>query len=103
MRRSLAAVPLAALVLSTTAACGGSGSGDSAAKANTDVIDGLTVTGDFGKQPDVEVSGLDVKKETTGTVIEGSGAEVADDSSVNWYFYVANGSNGKVVASNYSD
>jgi peptidylprolyl isomerase len=103
MRRSLAAIPLAALVLSTTAACGGSGSGDSASKANTDVIDGLTVTGDFGKKPDVKVNGLDVTKEVTGTVIEGDGAEVAADSSVNWFFYVANGTNGKVVASNYAD
>src|SRR4051794_20938868 len=100
MRRSLAAIPLAALVLSSTTACGGSG--DSASKAQSDVIDGLTVTGDFGKQPTVNVNGLDVKKEVTGTVIQGDGAEVADDSSVNWYFYVANGSSGKVVASNYS-
>jgi len=103
MRRSLAAIPLAVLALSTTAACGGSGSGDSSSKAQSDVIDGLTVTGDFGKKPDVKVNGLDVKKETTGTVIQGDGAAVASDSSVNWYFYVANGSNGKVVASNYSD
>src|SRR4051794_2571071 len=98
MRRSFAVVPITALVLSATAACGGSGSGDSASTTNTDVINGLTVTGDFGKKPDVKVSGLDVNKETTGTVIKGDGASVAADSSVNWYFYVANGTNGKVVA-----
>jgi peptidylprolyl isomerase len=101
MRRSLAAVPLAALVLSATAACGDN-SGDTTAAASG-VIKGLTVTGDFGKEPDVSVDGLDVTKPETGTIIKGDGAEVAKDDSIRFRFYAADGTNGNVVASNYKD
>jgi peptidylprolyl isomerase len=101
MRRSLAAVPLAALVLSATTACGDDG-GDKTA-TTTDSIDGLTVTGKFGAQPKVEVDGLDVTKAETGTIIAGDGAEVAKDDSIRFRFYAADGSNGKVIANNYAD
>src|SRR5919112_5517043 len=101
MRRSLAAVPLAALVLSATAACG-DGGGDTTA-SESDSIEGLTVTGDFGKEPKVSVDGLDVTKPETGTIIKGDGAEVAKDDSIRFRFYAADGTNGQVVASNYSD
>jgi peptidylprolyl isomerase len=101
MRRSLVAVPLAALVLSATAACGDNG-GDTTAAASG-VIKGLTVTGDFGKEPDVSVDGLDVTKPETGTIIKGDGAEVAKDDSIRFRFYAADGTNGNVVASNYKD
>jgi peptidylprolyl isomerase len=101
MRRSLAAVPLAALVLSATTACGDD-SGDTTA-ADTDAIEGLTVTGDFGKEPKVNVDGLDVSESETGTIIQGDGAEVAEDDSIRFRFYAADGTNGQVVASNYGD
>src|SRR3712207_2011047 len=101
MRRSLAAVPLAALVLSATTACGDDG-GDTTATA-TDSIEGLTVSGDFGKEPKVTVDGLDVQDAQTGTIIAGDGAEVAKDDSIKFRFYAADGTNGTVVASNYSD
>jgi peptidylprolyl isomerase len=101
MRRSLAAVPLAALVLSATTACGDDG-GDTTA-AQSDTIEGLTVTGDFGKEPKVSVDGLDVTKPETGTLIKGDGAEVAKDDSIRFRFYAADGTNGNVVATNYTD
>jgi peptidylprolyl isomerase len=101
MRRSFAAVPLAALVLSATTACGDD-SGDTSAAAS-DAIEGLTVTGDFGKEPEVNVDGLDVSKSETGTIIEGDGEEVGEDDSIRFRFYAADGTNGQVVASNYSD
>ncbi len=101
MRRSLAAVPLAALVLSATTACGDD-SGDTTA-TTTDSIKGLTVTGKFGAEPKVEVDGLNVSKAETGTIIAGDGDEVAKDDSVRFRFYAADGTNGQVVASNYSD
>ena len=101
MRRSLAAVPLAALVLSATTACGDD-TGDTTAVAS-DAIDGLTVAGDFGKEPDVTVDGLNVSAAKTGTIIKGEGAEVAEDDSIRFRFYAADGTNGNVVASNYSD
>ena len=102
MRRSLAAVPLAALVLSVTTACGEDG-GDTTAAATSDAIEGLTVSGKFGAEPKVEVDGLDVDEPETGTIIAGDGAEVAKDDSVRFRFYAADGTNGQVVASNYSD
>jgi peptidylprolyl isomerase len=101
MRRSLAAVPLAALVLSATTACGGDS--DTPTAAASDSIDGLTVTGKYGSQPTVEVDGLDVSKAETATVIQGDGAEVAKDDSVRFRFYAADGSNGQMIATNYKD
>ncbi len=101
MRRSFAAVPLAALVLSATTACGDD-SGDTTAAAS-DAIQGLTVTGDFGKEPEVNVDGLDVSESETGTIIEGDGEEVGEDDSIRFRFYAADGTNGQVVASNYGD
>ena len=103
MRRSLAAVPLAALVLSVTTACGDDDGGDTTAATTSDAIDGLTVTGKFGAEPKVKVDGLDVDEAQTGTIIAGDGAEVAKDDSVRFRFYAADGNNGQVVASNYSD
>ena len=103
MRRSLAAVPLAALVLSATTACGDDSGNSTSAAPKTDAIAGLTVSGKFGAEPDVKVDGLDVSKPETGTIIAGTGAEVAKDDSVRFRFYAADGSNGQVVASNYKD
>ncbi len=104
MRRSLAAVPLAALVLSATTACGDDGgdSGDTSA-TTSDAITGLTVTGKFGDEPKVEVDGLDVDESETGTIIAGDGEEVTEEDSIRFRFYAADGSNGQVVASNYND
>jgi peptidylprolyl isomerase len=101
MRRSLAAVPLAALVLSTTTACGDDGGGNAATA--TDSIDGLTVSGKFGSEPKVEVDGLDVSQAETGTIISGDGEEVAEDDSIRFRFYAADATNGQVIASNFSD
>jgi peptidylprolyl isomerase len=100
MRRSLAAIPLAALVLSATTACGDN-SGDTTAAS--DSIKGLTVSGKFGAEPTVKVDGLDVTKPETATISSGDGAEVAKDDSVRFRFYAADGSNGQVIASNYKD
>lgn len=102
MRRSLAAIPLAALVLSTTVACGDD-SPSGSTPSDTEAIQGLTVTGDFGKEPTVKVDGLNVDKTQTATLIEGDGAEVTKDTSVKFRFYAANGTSGKQLASNYSD
>ena len=103
MRRTIAAIPLAALVLSATTACGGDDGEDTSSTVTSDAIEGLTVTGDFGVEPEVEVDGLDVSKSETGTVIEGDGEEVTEDDSIRFRFYAADGANGKVVASNYTD
>ena len=108
MRRSLAAVPLAALVLSATTACGDDG-GDGATEtaeersASADAIEGLSVTGDFGKEPKLAVDGLDVSESETGTIIAGDGEEVAEKDAIRFRFYAADGNNGQVIASNFND
>jgi peptidylprolyl isomerase len=44
-----------------------------------------------------------VSKAETATIIQGDGSEVAKDDSVRFRFYAADGSNGKVIATNYKD
>ena len=53
VRRSVTA--LAALVLLSTAACGsdGEGAGSGSGSAGGETLDGLTVSGDFGKKPTI--------------------------------------------------
>ena len=56
MRRRLATASVLALALTGVAACG-SDSSESATEESTDSISGLTVTGDFGEEPKIEVDG----------------------------------------------
>lgn len=94
-RRSLAAAPAALLLLTGLAACGSDGGGTS--------IEGLTVSGDFGKEATVEVDGFDVEEPLSEIVIEGDGAEVSDDTAVRYRFAVAKGADGSEVLSNFSE
>lgn len=108
-----ALLSLAALVLLATAGCGDSGTdakpdggsdeGSGSTPAATDVVEGLSVTGDFGKKPTVKVDGLDVDAVQSSVVIEGDGAEVTEKSSVKYRFYVGNGTTGKEIQSNYAE
>ncbi len=105
MRRRLATASVLALVLTGTAACGSdssSESGDDGGEA-TSTIDGLTVTGEFGEEPKVEVDGLDVEELETAVPIEGDGAEMTAESAALYRFVIANGGTGETVASNYQD
>jgi peptidylprolyl isomerase len=99
VRRSVTA--LAALVLLSTAACGSDGEGGSSGSAGGETLDGLTVTGDFGKKPTVEVDDLDVDKAESAELIEGDGAEVTKDSYVDYQLVVVNASSGDVLQSSY--
>ncbi len=110
MRRRLAAVPLTALLLGV-AACGGSDSSasdpasDSSPSSASQVseVDGLTVSGDFGEQPKVKVTDLDVDKAQSSVLVEGDGPEIAADDTVNYRFYIVYGSNGKPVSNNFTE
>jgi len=108
-RRAL--LSLAALVLTTATACGSDPeagadspgeSPSTASEAAEGNVDGLTVTGDFGKKPTVEVDGLDVAEAQSSVVIEGDGAEVTDKTSVKYRYLLANGTTGKELQDNYA-
>ncbi len=109
MRRRLATVSVAVLLLTGTAACGSdsstdaAGSSDSSTSATTGNIAGLTVTGDFGKEPKVKVDGLDVSEAESEVLIQGDGEELTKDSAALYRFVIAKGADGKSVASNYAD
>ncbi|PVG81940.1 hypothetical protein DDE18_14645 [Nocardioides gansuensis] len=103
MRRSLATLPLGALLLTGLVACGSSSDDPEAPSADPTAVEGVTVTGDFGKEPEVEVKDLDVTKPVHGEVIAGDGAEVTEESNVNYRFHIVYGSNGEQVADNYAE
>jgi peptidylprolyl isomerase len=63
-----------------------------------DVVDAVTVTGDFGAQPTVDFeSGLEVDATQRAVVIEGDGDETAAGDSLQVAYTVLNGSTGAVV------
>ena len=106
-----AVLSLAALVLTTATACGSDSeagadsAGESASAASEPAegsVEGLTVTGDFGKKPTVEVDGLDVAEAQSTVLIEGDGAEVTEKTSVKYRYLLANGTTGKALQDNYA-
>ena len=111
MRRRLAAASALVLVLTGTAACG-SDSEDSPSGAETDSattgeeassIDGLTVKGEFGEQPTVEVDGLEVEGTETAVVIEGDGEELTEEGAAQTRLYIAKASDGSELATSYKE
>jgi peptidylprolyl isomerase len=100
MRRRLAVVPAVLLLLTGLTACGGGD--DSNASDDSASIDGVTVSGDFGKEPKVEVKGLDESKPTSDVVIEGDGDELAEDGAVKVQVLLAKGTDGSTIQSSYS-
>src|SRR5690242_6706827 len=99
MRHRLAVVPAALLLLTGLTACGG---GDSGGSGDSGSINGVTVTGDFGKEPKVQVKGLDESKSTSDVVIKGDGPAVADNGAVKVQVLLAKGTDGSTIPSSYS-
>lgn len=100
MRPVFAALSVTA-VLSLTA-CGGGSSADEAA-APAAAIAGVSVTGDFGKAPEIEVDGVDVDEAVDAVLIEGDGAEVTSDSMLRYRFQIVYASDGEDVSSNHAE
>jgi peptidylprolyl isomerase len=105
MRRRLAVAATAALAITGLAACGSDDTADESADttAVSEPVDGLTVNGDFGKEPKVEVDGLDVDDVQTTVVIEGDGDELTAEGAAMTRIYLAKGSDGSELASSFAD
>jgi len=102
MRRRLALVPAVVLMLSSLVACGGD-SGDSSDSGDSDSdITGVTVTGDFGKEPKVEVDGLDESETTSDVIIDGDGPELEEGGAAKVHVLMAKGTDGSTIQSSYS-
>ena len=100
MRRRLATISVVALTLTGTAACGSDSEPKAEPESNA-ALDGLSVTGDFGKKPTVKTEGFDVKAGESEELIVGDGAEVSKDSYVMYHVLIAKGSDGKDLQSSY--
>jgi peptidylprolyl isomerase len=109
MRRRLAVASVAALAITGLAACGSdsepeedTGTTDTAS-VSADPIEGLDVTGDFGKEPKVAVDGMDVEKVESSLVIEGDGETVPADGTVLIHSFFATGADGKTLSSSFGE
>jgi len=96
-------VLLLPLVLGTTlVACGSDGGSDGDDAKSSDALHGITITGDFGKAPEVKWDGkLDVSKTETTVLTEGDGDKVADGDQVSANIWVGNGATQKQAYSTY--
>ena len=103
MRRRLAPALVAVLTLVGVAACGDSEDGGSGSSGGGDTISGLTITGDFGKEPKIEVDGVEVEEAENETIIEGDGEKLADDGAAMARIFIAKASDGSELASSYAD
>lgn len=68
-----------------------------------EALAGVTVTGDLGEAPTIEVDGLEVTEPASGVVITGDGEEVAEDSVVNYRFSLVKAADGSKVSDSYAD
>jgi peptidylprolyl isomerase len=107
--RRLLALIVASLLL-TTAACGGGDSGKSKADAGSssgksqvdsgDKIDGVSVSGTFGAEPQVKVTkAVKVTKPETQVVTAGTGNPVQANKKAMFNIYLAKGADGKKLYS----
>jgi peptidylprolyl isomerase len=107
MRRRLAAASVLTVALTALTACGSDSGSDWASRASrassSDSIDGVTITGDFAKEPTVKVDNLSVKEPESAVLIDGDGTEVAADDSVAVRILFAKGTDGSTIQSNYNE
>src|SRR6478609_8528067 len=98
-------VLLLPLVLGTTlVACGSDSGSDGDDSSSSDALHGITITGDFGKAPEVKWDGkLDVSKTETTVVSDGDGDEIAEGDQVSANIWIGNGATQKQAYSTYDE
>ena len=90
------------MLATTLAACGSDGGSSSDASGDSDALHGITISGDVGKEPQVDWNGkLDVDKTETTVVDEGDGAEVKSGDQVQAYLWIGNGFTQKKAYSDF--
>jgi peptidylprolyl isomerase len=104
MRRRLAVASVAALAITGLAACGSDSASESEGTESALVssVSGLTVSGEFGEEPEVEVDGMDVDDVEATLVIEGEGEVLEADGAAMTSIFLANGSNGEKLQSSFN-
>jgi peptidylprolyl isomerase len=107
VRRRLVALTVVPLLLLGAAACGeDSESSDGASSSGGEGIEGVDVSGDFGKEPTVEVEAPIEVSETESEVLqEGDGAVVAEGTAEEALVHLSltNATSGKFIGSTYQD
>lgn len=105
MRRRLVALTLVPFLLFGAAACGGDGEPSDGASASVDMgekIEGVQVSGPFGKEPKVTVDApVDVNESVSQVIRSGDGAAVQENKEALLHFTVYNGKTGKRLGSTY--
>ena len=87
-------------MLFATAACGNDSSSPASKVDSGDKIKGLTVSGDFGKEPKVTVKpAVKVEKPETEVISAGTGNPVLANHKAMFNIYLAKGANGKKLFS----
>jgi peptidylprolyl isomerase len=103
-------VLLLPLVLATTLAACGSDSSDSSdgasssSSSSSDALDGVTVKGDQGKEPEVTWDGkMEVGDIETTVLTKGDGEEIASGDQVSAHIWIGNGYTQKKAYSTYDE
>lgn len=99
--RRLPALLIPVLLATTLVACGDDGGNDDGGSGSGG-LRGITISGDLGKEPEVEWGGeLETDETETEVVIEGDGAELAEGDQVQAYLWIGNGTTEKKAYSGY--
>lgn len=103
--RRLPAAVLPLLLATTLVACGSDDSSDGSDSSGSDAaLHGIGISGDLGKEPEVDWNGkLETDKTETTVVSEGDGAEIADGDKVQAYLWIGNGYTQEKAYSDYDN
>lgn len=103
--RRLPAAVLPLLLAATLVACGSDDSSDGSDSSGSDAaLHGIGISGDLGKEPEVDWNGkLETDKTETTVVSEGDGAEIADGDKVQAYLWIGNGYTQEKAYSDYDN
>ena len=103
--RRLPAAVLPLLLATTLVACGSDDSSDGGDSRGSDAaLHGIAISGDLGKEPEVDWNGkLETDKTETTVVSEGDGAEIGDGDQVQAYLWIGNGYTQEKAYSDYDN
>ena len=100
--RRLPALFLPLLLATTLVACGDDDGGGDDSGSSDASLHGIAITGDLGKEPEVDWGGeLETDETETSVVIEGDGEELAEGDQVQAYLWIGNGTTEKKAYSGY--